>query len=256
MLNFDISRLSGESGSERVEIHPKPLFSSPSESSGSECASSLRNLSPAGSSDAHFSDTDIRTEDLKDVVRILHALRELLATELDYVRDLRVLSVGLVQDGFQLFQLLIFRNKVYIQRLSRFEVRASAFARASATFTSGPWVNAYAGQTLTLVDPMIPSAPSPLTKPVFTEVEIDVLSRNINDILQMHDEFLSTLQELLLPLGCSNATGPHQYESEDVSTLISVLKNVSRAFIAEVGLILLCSYAHSFMIVGYIGIQI
>lgn len=60
-------------------------------------------LSPANSGDTHYSNTDIRTEDLKDVVRILHALRELLATELDYVRDLRILSVGPVQDGLQAF---------------------------------------------------------------------------------------------------------------------------------------------------------
>jgi hypothetical protein len=117
-------------------------------------------------------------------------------------------------------------------------------------------VNAYAGQTLTQVDLIVPSAPSPLTKPVFTEAEIDILSRNINDILVVHEEFLSTLQELLLPLGCSNTTGPHQYESEDVWILINVLKNVSRTFIAEVGLILSCKYAHSFMIVGHTGIQI
>lgn len=84
---------------------------------------------------------------------------------------------------------------------------------------------------------MIPSAPSPSTKSVFTEAEIDVLSRNLEDILLAHEEFLSTLQELLLPLGCSNVTGPYQFESEDVSILISVLKNVSRTFIAEVGLL-------------------
>lgn len=102
-LNFDISRLPRQSDNTCIEEQPESPFRPPSEFSGSTYASSLMDLSPANSGDTHYSNTDIRTEDLKDVVRILHALRELLATELDYVRDLRILSVGPVQDGLQAF---------------------------------------------------------------------------------------------------------------------------------------------------------
>lgn len=129
------------------------------------------------------------------------------------------------------------RIKAYIQRLPSFEVRTSAFARASATLATGPWVNAYGGQTLALMDVITPS-PSASTKPIFSENEIGLLTRNLKDILQVHEAFILSLRTLLSPLGFLGVAEDVEYpnhEMEDLPTLMSVLKSVSQKFAAEVG---------------------
>lgn len=135
----------------------------------------------------------------------------------------------------------ILYQQAYIQRLPSFEARTSTFTWASASFSTGPWTNTYAtaqvAQTLAPADGMTPSSSPSWMRPIFSDSEINLLTRNLKDILQVHEQFATTLQNLLSPLGFSDAIGsvesPKHY-SEDFSILASALKAVAEKFVAEV----------------------
>ncbi|KXN89580.1 hypothetical protein AN958_05447 [Leucoagaricus sp. SymC.cos] len=199
----------------------KPIFHLPKDvddCSSIEYAPSVVGLSPAESCEGHESTTNKQTREMKDAMRIFHGLQELLFTEIDYVKDLRILIIA------------------YIQRLATFEVRASAFARASASFSTGPWINAYAGQTLNPTDGMVPSPSSTSTRPIFTEGEIEIIARNLKDILRIHEDFISALRGIVASFELSNIlcdSGSLRPEHEVFSTLASALEAISKKIITE-----------------------
>lgn len=129
-------------------------------------------------------------------------------------------------------------SKAYIQRLTSFEVRTSAFARASASLSAGPWANVHPGQTLLPTDGVVPSISSTSMRPVFSETEISVITRNLREILRIHEDLLSALRRIMTSSGVldmlskSDSLRP---EPELFLTLTSTLEAISKKFIAEVG---------------------
>lgn len=74
----------------------KPIFHLPKDTddcSSVEYAPSVVELSPAESCEGRGLPLDTPTREMKDATRIFHALQELLSTEIDYVRDLRILLI-------------------------------------------------------------------------------------------------------------------------------------------------------------------
>jgi len=75
-------------------LHPKPVFHLPKDVddySSAEYSPSVVELSPVESCEGHRLTTDVPTREVKDAMRIFHSLQELLSTETDYVKDLRIL---------------------------------------------------------------------------------------------------------------------------------------------------------------------
>ena len=129
-------------------------------------------------------------------------------------------------------------SKAYIQRLASFEVRTSAFARASASLSAGPWANVHPGQTLLPTDGVVPSTSSTSMRPVFSESEINAITRNLREILRIHEDLLSALRRIMTSsvvldtLGKSDSLRP---EPEVFLSLTSALEAISKKFITEVG---------------------
>jgi len=117
-------------------------------------------------------------------------------------------------------------------------VRTSAFARASASFSAGPWANTYTGQTLSPTDGVVPSTSSTSMRQVFSESEINVITRNLREILRIHEDFLSALRRIMTSFGVPNSLGKDgslRSEPEFFLSLASALEAISKKFIAEVG---------------------
>jgi len=128
-------------------------------------------------------------------------------------------------------------SKAYIQRLASFEVRTSAFARASASLSAGPWANAHPGQTLSPTDGVAPSASSTSMRPVLSESEINAITRNLGEILRIHEDLLASLRRIMTSSGVLDTLGKSDFlrpESDGFLSLTSALEAISKKFIAEV----------------------
>lgn len=210
-----------EDGHGHQSERSRPIFCLPKDvddCSNVEYAPSVVEFSPADTCEGYGLLADVQTREMKDVMRIFHTLQELLSTEIDYVKDLRILLIA------------------YIQRLATIEVRASAFARASASFSTGPWVNAYAGQTLSPADGLAPSTSSTSMRPLFSEGEIGLITRNLRDILRIHEDFVVSLRRIVSSFSLSDTLGTKNCSRPDpglFSALASALEAVSKRFITE-----------------------
>ncbi|KAJ3545389.1 hypothetical protein NMY22_g2471 [Coprinellus aureogranulatus] len=139
----------------------------------------------------------------KDSCRKFHALKELLSTEMGYLADLKAFVT------------------VYLRNLPTLVTRTptlSTFGRASS-FTAGPWPSPShlqpgaipsipSSATSDIANVSLPASPSkeipkPNVRYLFTDNELELVSRNAEDILQLHDRFLMELQETLEPFGFS-----------------------------------------------------
>lgn len=77
---------------------------------------------------------------------------------------------------------------------------------------------------------------------LFTEAEIECLSRNAEEILQLHQHFVRELSEILEPLGFFLEQGVVEWKQkgpEDLSNLNAAIRAVSAKFATEVGLVCL-----------------
>ncbi|KAJ8523543.1 hypothetical protein ONZ45_g114 [Pleurotus djamor] len=138
-----------------------------------------------------------------DNMRRLHGLLELLTTEIGYLLDLRTL----VSIYIQQLPLLAARP------LSRSHSSFSAITRVgSFTYVTSP-----AAQTLTPVEGSFAAQQSkdkePL-RPLFSEDEIALLTRNIDDILELHEHFVEELRIAVSPFGLSGALTEADAHSE------------------------------------------
>lgn len=121
----------------------------------------------------------------KDRIRRFHALLELLTTEMAYLTDLRTLV------------------KVYLRSLSTWPCKGfGAFSRSSS-FTSASRANSMSHLHSSNVAPLTPidAKISPTKEKdrrfMFSPSDIDALSRNIEDILQLHERFVDELHALM-----------------------------------------------------------
>lgn len=173
-------------------------------------------------------------EKSKDSRRKFHALKELLSTEIGYLADLKVFVT------------------VYLRNLPTLTTRAptySTFGRASASFTSGPRTSSSAQIHATSVTPSAPTdgAAAPLSAPsgvkdiskpnsryLFTDTELELVARNAEDILKLHERFVSELQETLEDLGYTMDADIDELATPDhLENLESAIRAVSAKFATE-----------------------
>ncbi|KAF8165545.1 hypothetical protein B0H34DRAFT_647537 [Crassisporium funariophilum] len=229
---------------QRAGSHPTPIFhlsnsapvtdneddSSPYDKSNN-CLSEI--ASPEGSWSDHSIDDIWETERNKDALRKFHALKELLATEVGYLMDLKALVT------------------VYLRNLPTLAARpsltsSSTFGRASSSFTNGPWIHSYtqlqaAALSSSATLPETPNAlPAKTVTPkepkfnsryLFTDNEIESLTRNAEEILQLHEHFVRELRAILEPLSFTmdEAEDGHHH----LETLDAAIRAVSTKFATE-----------------------
>ncbi|KAG5653029.1 hypothetical protein H0H81_002651 [Sphagnurus paluster] len=190
----------------------KPLFHIPNDACTDTEESSHRltaspeqmneDLSIEGSWSDNDSDESRHSEKAKDDLRKYHALKELLDTEVGYLLDLRALVT------------------VYLRILPTLICRpppSTPFARASSSFTSTTWAHSYAhihpatvslssaglsdSASLSLSSSQTRELPKISPRYLFTNHEVEVLTRNAEEILQLHEQFVRELRIEMSPLG-------------------------------------------------------
>lgn len=135
---------------------------------------------------------------LKDDMRKYHSLMELLTTEVGYVLDMRALVT------------------IYLRNLANLTSRP-AFSRSGSSFTSISRVNSansiHNALALTVADGQgvrhdSPSAGKEKDKGrvILTAVEMDIMMRNAEEIMQLHEQFVDELREALVPHGIRMGT--------------------------------------------------
>jgi hypothetical protein len=150
-------------------------------------------------------------------------------------------------------------SKVYLRNLPALTARAlpssSTFGRASSSFTSGPWVNSYAQLQATTLSYSTPlsesqnaqSSSMPVSakesskfqsRYLFTDGEIETLTRNAGELLQLHEHFVRELRAILEPLGFTMDQDQDQDDSHDshqhIHNLDAAIRAVSTKFATEV----------------------
>lgn len=194
------------------------------------------NESPDGSWSDHSPFDAWEKETNKDALRKFHALKELLTTEVGYLMDLKAFVM------------------IYLCNLPTLGLRSSSnptFGRTPSSFSSGPWINSYTQvQTVSLISslyqPDATGASSLVSakdvtkfnnpRYLFTDTEIECLSRNAEEILQLHQHFVRELSEILEPLGFFLEQGVVERKQEgpgDVSNLNAAIRAVSAKFATE-----------------------
>jgi hypothetical protein len=134
-------------------------------------------------------------------------------------------------------------EQIYLCNLPTLVLRSSSnltFGRTPSSFSSGPWINSH---TQLQTVPLISSDVTKLNpRYLFTDTEIECLSRNAEEILQLHQHFVRELSEILEPLGFFLEQGVVEWKQKgpgDLSNLNAAIRAVSAKFATEVGLVCL-----------------
>ncbi|KAF8914188.1 hypothetical protein CPB84DRAFT_1840921 [Gymnopilus junonius] len=185
--------------------------------------------SPEGSWSDHDSIEDVLdAERNKDALRKYHALKELLATELGYLTDLKAMVT------------------VYLRNLPTLAVKplitGATFSRSSASFASGPWVPSYTqlqaaalSSSYTLTETQNSHVKEVSAKPrfIFSDADIEFLARNGEEILQLHEHFIRELRIILEPLGFTMEPLRDDGEYTHLDNLDAAIRAVSAKFATE-----------------------
>ncbi|KAF8076556.1 hypothetical protein FPV67DRAFT_1407681 [Lyophyllum atratum] len=193
-----------------------------------------------GSWSDNDSDESRNFEKAKDDIRKYHALKELLDTEVGYLLDLRALVT------------------VYLRILPTLVCRpppSTTFSRASSSFTSSPWVNSYthihavalSASSVTISDSSASQSPSSsqtkeshksIQRYLFTSQEVELLTRNAEEILQLHEQFVRELRADMNPLGfdmaaCQRSEDLEKTHSQALQNTDAAIRVVSTKFATE-----------------------
>ncbi|KAJ7684014.1 hypothetical protein B0H17DRAFT_1073262 [Mycena rosella] len=122
----------------------------------------------------------------KDDVRKYHALMELLTTEVSYLADLRALF------------------SIYLRNLPTLCRTASPFSRGSSSrnnsYTHLPKTSVLSDHGLHPLT-TLQTKHKLTTRHLFTDREIDLLIRNAEEVLHLHENFVEELRTAMVPLG-------------------------------------------------------
>ncbi|KAF8640029.1 hypothetical protein AX17_001271 [Amanita inopinata Kibby_2008] len=175
--------------------------------------------------DGHHSNNDTNRYDgtrSKDTIRRFHALKELLMTEVGYLMDLKAFVV------------------VYLHNLCTVSYRVPSLSRAPSSFATGSWMSSYAYSS-----PCLPlDAGSLHARPMkeylkgmqrllFSKNELEILMRNSENILQLHEHFMRTLELIMEPFGTMEVLERETCEpaSELLDRLDAAIDAISQGFI-------------------------
>lgn len=189
---------------------------------------------------------------MKDDIRKYHALMELLSTEVRYLMNLRVL----VTVRFHLLTLnwLNHPSQIYLRQLPTISCRTPSFGR-SASFTAASRSNSHTylhnalnSSSITVAEthgfqPLTPINPEKKDKSLprflFTNLEIDMLTRNAEDVLQFHEHLVEEMRTVMTPLGFdmefeSKASDPLPPSEATLANLEAGLSFIATKFATEV----------------------
>ena len=127
---------------------------------------------------------------------------------------------------------------------------SNTFGRASSSFASGPWIPSYtqlqaAALSSSTTLPETPTSPSsaapslkepskPNSRYLFSDTELETLTRNAEEILQLHEHFVSELELLLGPLGFVMEMDENDLGHDHLENLREAIRAVSTKFAIEV----------------------
>ncbi|KAJ6628785.1 hypothetical protein B0H10DRAFT_2209236 [Mycena sp. CBHHK59/15] len=160
------------------------------------------------------------TEKAKDDVRKYHALMELLTTEVRYLADLRALF------------------STYLRNLPALcRTPSSTFGRGSSSrnnsFTHLPKTSALSDHGLHPLT-SLQSKPKTSARYVFTDREVDVLTRNAEEVLHLHEHFVDELRGAMMPLGFPMELSVDDAgEKERIRNIDAAVEAVSTKFATE-----------------------
>ncbi|KAF8195714.1 hypothetical protein K438DRAFT_1934177 [Mycena galopus ATCC 62051] len=162
-------------------------------------------------------------EKAKDDVRKYHALMELLSTEVSYLADLRALF------------------SIYLRHLPTLcRIPSTTFGRASrpssrnSSYTHLPKTSVLSDQGLHPLT-TLHTKPKPLARPIFSSSEVDLLRRNAEEVLQLHENFVEELRAAVSPLGFPmelSGVGPPD-EKELIRNIDAAVGEVAAKFATE-----------------------
>lgn len=128
----------------------------------------------------------------------------------------------------------------------------SPFSRASS-FTSGPWVSSYSHVAALSSPASLPDNTAPQTsntspskeqikssaRYLFTDQEVELLTRNAEELLQLHEHFVQELRAELTPLGFlmhseETSTEYVRCQRESIQNSDAAIRAVSTKFATEV----------------------
>ncbi|KAJ7682630.1 hypothetical protein DFH06DRAFT_1161694 [Mycena polygramma] len=160
-------------------------------------------------------------EKAKDDVRKYHALMELLATEASYLADLRALF------------------SIYLRNLHTLcRTPSGTFGRGSASrtnsYTQLPKTSVLSDQALHPLT-TIHAKSKPSSRHLFTASEIDLLTRNAEEVLQLHEDFVEQLRAAVLPLGFRvELPGVGDFEEKElIRNIDAAIGEISTKFATE-----------------------
>ncbi|KAJ7507978.1 hypothetical protein B0H11DRAFT_1969567 [Mycena galericulata] len=182
-----------------------------------------RAFSTESERDSELGDSDAwDMEKAKDDVRRYHALMELLTTEVSYLADLRALF------------------SIYLRNMPTLCRTASAFGRGSNSrnnsYTHLPKTSVLSDQGLHPLT-TIHTKSKPSARQLFTDREVDLLTRNAEEVLQLHENFVEELRVAMLPLGFSmdlpGTPVDELEEKERIRNIDAAVGEVSTKFATE-----------------------
>ncbi|GAV98985.1 Dbl homology domain-containing protein [Lentinula edodes] len=178
-------------------------------------------------------DPEINRHKFKDDIRRYHALMELLSTEVSYMQDLRILV------SIYLRQIPTLTLKRSSSTSSTFGLNSSFSALSRAN--SSVHLSNITGHS-SYIQPLT-NAPSKErekspSRRIFKNPEIDVLTRNADEVLQFHEHFVEELRTAMAPLGIHmESSSEHSSDDEisvgNVETIDAGIAIVSTKFATE-----------------------
>ncbi|KAL0067588.1 hypothetical protein AAF712_005303 [Marasmius tenuissimus] len=176
----------------------------------SDCEHSLESASTGGSSAEKFSRVDA-----KDCDRKYHALVELLSTEVSYLQDLRILVSTYLRNVPTLTRIpstgAFGRNSSFtsITSISRNSSHTQLYGGMSGTPPIG--IDFHGGlQPMTSLQ-----TEKTVARHLFTDMEVEMLTRNAEEVLQFHERFVKELKISMDSLGIPMETADDLRTSND-----------------------------------------
>ncbi|PFH51279.1 hypothetical protein AMATHDRAFT_47172 [Amanita thiersii Skay4041] len=167
---------------------------------------------------------------LKDGTRRFHALKEILMTEVGYLFDLKIIMA------------------VFLQNISTLTYCNRPSTWASTSFTATSWMGSFSHSPLSSLPSSSSFVPDScfsissnkqhsqqVQRCLFSEDELNSLTRNFEDILHFHERFVQKLKELMQPFGIAldSQIEPFPLQNGFLSRLDGAIQLVTHAFKEE-----------------------
>ncbi|KAF9268139.1 Dbl homology domain-containing protein [Marasmius fiardii PR-910] len=156
-------------------------------------------------------------ENAKDCDRKYHALIELLSTEVSYLQDLRILVSVYLRNVPTLTRIPstgAFSINSSFSALSRNNSYTQLSIGMSGPGTFGLDFHGHGLQPMTSIHPPTKDKEKSPTRHLFTDMEVEMLTRNAEEVLHFHERFVDELRLSMSSLGIPLELAEHHNMSE------------------------------------------